>query len=73
MSRFSDMTRRVLRWGFGLWLAALGTYLLVAKIAVWPAIGLLAFGIFILRPDDLQAFAGWFKANAASYLGSPKP
>lgn len=68
MSRFSDMARLVAKWVFGLALAGLGAYTLVAKIAVWPGIGLLTFGIFILRPDDLKAFAAWFKANAADYL-----
>lgn len=63
----------VVRWMFGLGLAALGTYMLVEKIAVWPAIGVLAFGVFILRPADLVAFGNYLKTNAAQYFTKPPP
>ena len=58
----------VVRWLFGLALAGLGAYMIVQKIAVWPGIGVLTFGVFILRPKDLQSFSQWFRENAASYL-----
>jgi len=63
--------RLVTRWIFGLIMAGLGVYMIVAKIAVWPAIGLLAFGVFILRPADLKDFANWFRANASDFLKPP--
>ena len=68
-----DLAKLVGKWVFGLWMAGLGTYLLVAKVAVWPAIGLLCFGVFILNPGDLQRFAQWFKQNASDYLKPPTP
>ena len=73
MSRLSDATKAIVKWIFGLAMAGLGAYVLVAKIAVWPGIGLLTFGVFMLRPDELQAFAVWMKANVASYLKPPTP
>jgi len=59
------------RWLFGLALAALGAYMIVEQVAVRPGIGILTFGIFILRPADLTAFAAWIKTNAADYFRPP--
>ena len=69
----NDLAKLLGKWLFGLWMAGLGTYLLVAKVAVWPAIGLVAFGVFILNPGDLTRFALWFKENASAYLKGPTP
>ena len=64
----SDVVRLATKWVFGLWMAGLGTYMLVEKIAIWPAIGILVFGVFILNPNDLTRFTLWFKTNAAGYM-----
>lgn len=66
-----NYTRLAARWAFGLAMAALGAYIIVEKIGVWPGIGVLTFGVFILRPADLQAFAQWFRANAGSFIKPP--